>query len=429
MQEKEEQKVWYSLYGRLLDERALWAAFAKVKKAKGAPGIDGMTIADFTEAGEPEIARLLQELKERSYRPLPVRRVTIPKPDGGERQLGIPAVRDRVVQQALRAILEPVFEPHFHPSSYAYRPGRSCHDAIAKVAMFARHYDLRWAVDLDLSKCFDTLNHDLIIKCFRKRIADGSILKLLTLFLKSGVMLDGNWRASETGSPQGGVISPMVANIYLHEFDMEMMGRGHRIVRYADDILILKSSKSGATSALRQARASLEGRLKLKVNEEKSAIRTLDEGIPYLGVVIRNRSISIQESRLTKFKAKLKVITRRNSPVNLEKVVRDLNPLLRGFANYFKVANCRGVLRSIAEWTRRRLRAKQLKLWKKPMRLHRRLRQLGYKGEFQFIKMSSWRNSRSPLASYALPNAEFKRLGLFWLESVETGVLPQPMLG
>ena len=429
MREKEEQKVWYSLYGRLLDERVLKAAFVKVKKAKGAPGIDGQTITDFAEAEEPEIARLLQELKEKSYRPLPVRRVTIPKPNGGERLLGIPAVRDRVAQQALLSILEPVFEPHFHPSSFAYRPGRSCHDAIAKVAMFTRTYDLTWVVDLDLSKCFDTLDHNLIIKCFRKRIADGSILNLLTLFLKSGVMLDGNWQESETGSPQGGVISPLVANVYLHEFDMEMMGRGHRIVRYADDILVFKASKSGATNALRQARAILEGRLKLKVNEEKSAIRILAEGIPHLGVVIRNRTISIQDSRLARLKAKVKAITKRNSPVNLAKVIRDLNPVLRGFANYFRIANCRGVLRSTAEWTRRRLRAKQLKLWKKPKRLHRRLRQLGYKGEFQFIKMSSWRNSRSPLASYALPNAEFQRLGLFWLESVETGILPQPMLG
>lgn len=429
MQEKEELKVWHSLYGRLLDERVLKAAFAKVKKAKGAPGIDGQTIVDFAEAEELEIARLLQELKEKSYRPLPVRRVLIPKPDGGKRKLGIPTVRDRVVQQAMLNILEPVFEPHFHPSSYAYRKGRSCHDAIAKVAMFARKYELSWVVDLDLSKCFDTLDHKLILNCFRKRIADGSILRLLTLFLKSGVMLDGNWQESETGSPQGGVISPLVANVYLHEFDMEMMRRGHRIVRYADDILVFKASKSGATNALRQARAILEGRLKLKVNEEKSAIRTLGEGIPYLGVIIRSRVISIQDSRLVRFRAKVKAITRRNSPVNLEKVIRDLNLVLRGFANYFRIANCRGVLQSTAGWTRRRLRAKQLKLWKKPKRLHRRLRQLGYKGEFKFIKMSSWRNSRSPLASYSLPNAEFKRLGLFWLESVQTGILPQPKLG
>lgn len=234
---------------------------------------------------------------------------------------------------------------------------------------------------------------------------------------------------TETGSPQGGSISPLVANVYLHEFDMEMKRRGHRIVRYADDILVFKASKSGANNALRQAKTILEGRLKLKVNESKSAIRTLEDGIPYLGVIIKRRSVTIKESKIREFKAKIKAITRRNSPVNLEKVIRDLNPVLRGFVDYFRIANCRSLLRSIAGWTRRRLRAKQLKLWKKPKRLHRRLRQLGYKGDFKFIKMSSWRNSRSQLANWALPKAEFNRLGLFCLESIQTGILPQPKLG
>ena len=429
MREKEEQKVWYSLYGRLLDEKLLRAAFIKVKRARGKPGIDGQTVVDFAEVEDQEIARLLQELREKSYRPSPVRRVLIPKSNGESRKLGIPTVRDRVVQRALLDILEPVFEPHFHPSSFGYRPGRRCADAIAKVAMFTRGYDLNWVVDLDLSKCFDTLGHDLIIQAFRKRIADGSVLKLLNLFLESGVMVDGGLQETETGSPQGGSISPLVANVYLHEFDMEMKRRGHRIVRYADDILVFKASKSGANNALRQAKTILEGRLKLKVNESKSAIRTLEDGIPYLGVIIKRRSVTIKESKIREFKAKIKAITRRNSPVNLEKVIRDLNPVLRGFVDYFRIANCRSLLRSIAGWTRRRLRAKQLKLWKKPKRLHRRLRQLGYKGDFKFIKMSSWRNSRSQLANWALPKAEFNRLGLFCLESIQTGILPQPKLG
>lgn len=429
MQEKAEQKVWYSLYGRLLSETALQSALTKVKRAKGAPGIDGQTIADFAENKDQELSLLLRELKDKSYRPLPVRRVVIPKLNGGERKLGIPAVRDRVVQQVLLDALQPVYEPYFHPSSFAYRPGRSCHDAIAKVAMFTRKYDLNWVVDLDLSKCFDTLDHDLILKCFRRRIADGSILRLLTLFLKSGVMCEGNWQASEVGSPQGGVISPLVANVYLHEFDMEMKKRGHRIVRYADDILVLKNSKSGATNALKQCRSILEGRLKLKVNEQKTTIRTLSKGIPYLGVVIQAHRVLIQKSALRRLKTQVKATTRRNSPVNLEKVIRDLNPVIRGFANYFRVAHCKKQLQALSEWIRRRLRAKQLKLWKKPSRLHRRLRQLGYKGEFKSIRMSSWRNSKSPLASYALPNAELTRLGLFDLRSVQTGILPQPLLG
>ena len=426
MQERAEAKTWYSLYGQLLCEKRLQAAFAKVRKAKGAPGIDGQSTADFAKEEAHNLALLLRELKEKSYRPLPVRRKVIPKPDGGERLLGIPAVRDRVVQQALLDVLQPVFEPYFHPSSYAYRPGRSCHHAIAKVTSFVREHELDWVVDLDLSKCFDTLDHDFIIKTFRKRIADGSVLNLINLFLKSGVMIDGSWQASEIGSPQGGVISPLVANVYLHEFDMEMMRRGHRIVRYADDILILKASKPAAENALKQARVILEDGLRLRVNEAKSAIRTAREGIPYLGVVIKTRSTSIKKSKIAAFKKRVKAITVRNSPVNLEQVIKDLEPLLRGFANYYKVANCQNLFRDLAMWIRRRLRAKQLKLWKKPTRMHRKLRQLGHVGGFKAMKMNSWRNSCSQPAHCAIPNRVFDELGLFAIDSVKTGILPQP---
>ena len=228
-------RIYYSLYDRLLSASALVAAFKKVKSAKGAAGIDGQSIYGFADQEEKYVAQLLTELKAKTYKPQPVRRVVIPKDGGGERKLGIPCVRDRVVQQALLDILQPIFEPDFHPSSYAYRPGRGCHQAIAKVTMFARKYELRWALDLDLSKCFDTLDHELILQAFKKRVVDGSILNLLRLFLKSGVMEDGVVKESDVGSPQGGVISPLVANVYLNAFDQEMKVRGHRIVRYADD--------------------------------------------------------------------------------------------------------------------------------------------------------------------------------------------------
>lgn len=238
-------------------------------------------------------------------------------------------------------------------------------------------------------------------------------------------MIDGSWQASEIGSPQGGVISPFVANVYLHEFDMEMMRRGHHIVRYADDILILKASKPAAENALRQAKAILEGGLRLRVNEVKSAIRTARSGIPYLSVVIKTRFTSIKKSKIVAFKKRVKAITQRNSPVNLEQVIKDLNPLLRGFANYYKVANCQSVFRDLATWIRRRLRAKQLKLWKKPMRLHRRLRQLGHVGGFKAMKTSSWRNSCSQPAHCAIPSRVLRELGLFEIDSVKTGILPQ----
>ena len=418
-------RIYYSLYDRMFQEQRLLRAFAKVKSNKGAAGVDGQSVVDFAEQLPEEIAQLVCELKDKSYRPKPVRRVEIPKPDGGVRKLGIPTVRDRVVQQVLLDILQPIFNPDFHPSSYGYRPGRSCHQAIAKASLFIRRYRRRWVVDMDLSQCFDTLNHDLIIQQFRRKVTDGSILGLLRLFLQSGIMADGRWQQSELGSPQGGVISPLIANVYLDAFDQHMKTRGHRIVRYADDILILSCSKRGAESALKVARNYLEKELLLIVNERKTRIVHSGEGVHYLGVIIGSRYTRIQPDKLGQFKQKVRSITRRSSPVNLEKVISDLNPLLRGFANYFRVANCRNQFKELARWIRRRLRAKQLALWKKPKRLHRRLRQLGYKGSLKAIKMNSWRNAASSLANYALPNSWLWELGLFEVSRVETGYLPQ----
>jgi RNA-directed DNA polymerase len=244
--------------------------------------------------------------------------------------------------------------------------------------MFIRRHDLRCVVDMDLSKCFDRLDHDLILASIRRRVRDGSILKLIRMFLESGVMIAGNREATEVGSPPGGVVRPLIANIYLDAFDQEMKRRGHRIVRYADDILIFCRSPSAAHRA----------------------------------------------RKVAAFKDKIKRITRRNSPVHLEKVIGDLNPALRGFANYFRMAHCKGLLGKMMGWIRRRLRAKQLALWKRPKRLHRRPRQLGYQGDFDKIRMRSRRNSRCELAHQAMPNAWFQELGLFDRATVETGVLP-----
>jgi len=416
-------RIYYSLYDRLLQEERLREAFRKVKANKGAPGIDGQTVEAFAEGLGEEIALLVRELREKSYRPVPVKRVEIEKPDGGKRKLGIPAVRDRVVQQALLYILQPIFDPEFLPDSYGYRPGKSPQQAVTRAVNLIREGGRRWAVDLDLSKCFDTLAHDIIIRSFRRRVADGSILGLIRLFLQSGVMAGGAWEPSEEGSPQGGVISPLVANVYLDAFDRHMSGLGHMIVRYADDILILTGSRRAAERALTTARNYLEGELKLTVNEAKSGIVHSGDGVKFLGVIVRPGYIQIREERLRGLKEKVRKLTRRNSPVNLEKVISDLNPVIRGFANYFKIADCKGVFKDLAQWIRRRLRAKQLRLWKVPNRLHRRLRQLGYKGEFQSIKMSSWRNSASPLAHYAIPNAWLKEMGLYEMEKVAVGLL------
>jgi RNA-directed DNA polymerase len=390
-------RVYYSLYDRMLSAEMLTKGFLKVKSAKGAAGVDGQSIEEFAVDLEGNIAMLAKELREKSYRPLPVKRVEIPKAGGGKRKLGIPSVRDRVVQQVLLDILQPIFDPEFHPSSYAYRPGRSCHQAIAKAALFIREYDLCWVVDMDISKCFDGLDHDIILGAFRKRIADGSILNLLRMFLESGVMEGEEFQASRIGSPQGGVISPLICNVYLDAFDQFMRARNHRIVRYADDILVLTRSKSAAENACEQVTRFLEGELKLTVNQQKTSIAHSSAGVKFLGVVIHTGFTRIQREKVESFKDKVRGITRRNSPVNLDQVISDLNPVCRGFANYFRIANCSKEFQRLSKWIRRRLRAKQLALWKKPKRLHRRLRQLGYRGEFKAIKMVSWRNSASPL--------------------------------
>lgn len=418
-------RIYYSLYDRLLDRRALARAFEKVRRAKGAPGVDGQTIEDFESRLLEELTSLVSELRTKTYRPQPVRRVSIPKPDGGQRHLGVPTVRDRVVQQALLNILQPIFDPGFHPSSYGYRPGRSCQQAVAKATMFIRRYDFKHVVDMDLSKCFDRLDHGLILSAIRRRVTDGSILTLIEMFLTSGVLIAGNWEATELGSPQGGVVSPLIANIYLDRFDQEMKRRGHRIVRYADDILILSRSESGARHALAVATKILEEDLKLTVNREKTHVTHASQGVKFLGVIIGSVRTRIAPAKLAAFKLTVKQITRRNSPVNLEQVIADLNPVLRGWANYFRMANCQGVYRELASWIRRRLRAKQLALWKRPSRLHRRLRQVGWHGELEAMRMSSWRTSRNSYVNLAISNGYLAELGLFDLTSIPTGVLPE----
>ena len=415
-------RVYYSLYDRMLSKKNLYKGFCKVKSNKGSYGADKESIEDFENNIEENILRLLDELKTKSYKPQAVRKVEIPKENGKTRQLGIPAIRDRVVQQTLLEILSPIFESDFHPSSYGYRPNRSCHQAISKATMFIRKYELTWVVDMDLSKCFDTLKHEIILSTVKKRVTDGSILKLIEMFLKSGIMTATGIEKTETGSPQGGVISPLIANIYLNEFDQYMKRRNYRIIRYADDILILCKTKRKAEKAEEESTAYLEKVLRLKVNREKTHIKHSNQGIKYLGVEIHSNFTKIQEKKISKFKEKVKQATRRNSPVNLEKVIMDINPVLRGFINYFKIANCKGVAERLMEWTRRRLRSKQLKLWKTPDKLRRKLRQLGCSIDVKSIKMSSWKNSKSQIASLSMPNKWFSELGLFDMTRVKFGI-------
>lgn len=415
-------RKYYSLYGRLLSLPVLYTAFKKVKKNKGAAGVDGQSLEAFEQNLVLELKRLLQELKEKRYQPDAVKRVTIPKDGGGERNLGIPTVRDRIVQQALKNILEPIFDVDMHPSSYGYRPGRSCHHAISKAQLFIRRYERQWVVDMDLSKCFDTLDHDIIIEQIREKVTDGSVLSLIRQFLTSGVLTGLRFDETTRGSPQGGVISPLIANIYLDKFDQFMKSRGHRMIRYADDILVLCKSKRAADNALTVASNYLEKDLKLTVNVAKTHIAHSGDGIKYLGVMIYTEKTRIQEKKLKTFKAKVKQMTKRNRAAPLEEIIKELNPVMRGFANYFRIANCAPWFIELMGWIRRRLRQIELYRWKTWKKLFRKLRQTNYKGKYVKMEMRKWRNTRNYYVSRVMPNKWFHdELGLFDMKTVQCG--------
>ena len=416
-------KKYYSLIDKICNKNNILDAFKLVKKNKGAPGIDGETVLDFEKLLEEKINEIHCELKSGKYRPSPVKRTYIDKDDGTKRPLGIPTVKDRVVQQAVRNVIEPIFEPDFHPSSYGYRPKRSCQMAVAKAESFTNRWGLKYVVDMDLSKCFDTLNHDMIVDCVNERISDGKVLRLIRAFLESGILEDGAFSETTIGSPQGGVISPLLMNIYMDKFDQKMKSLNIRIVRYADDILIFAKSKREAGRYKEIATKILEQELKLTVNAKKTHITDNNKGISYLGFIIKKKYISIHPKRIKKLKEKIRKLTPRNSGYNVEALVYKLNPVIRGWCNYFRIANCKSIFEDLTKWIRRRLRMKQMKEWKSYKSLHKTLRKMGYKGTFKKISMTRWRNSLSPLVCMALPNKWFDEIKLFDMSKVETAVL------
>lgn len=381
-------KKYYSLIDKIYNKKNILEAFKLVKKNKGAPGVDGETVFDFENLLDYKIDQIHCELKSGKYKPSPVKRTYIDKDDGTKRPLGIPTVKDRVIQQAVRNIIEPIFEPTFHPSSYGYRPRRSCQMAVAKAESFTNYWGLQHVVDMDLSKCFDTLNHEMIINCVNEKISDGKVLKLIKEFLQSGILEDGAFSETAIGSPQGGVISPLLMNIYMDKFDQKMKSLNIRIVRYADDILIFAKSKREAGRYKEIATKILEQYLKLTVNAKKTHITDNNKGISYLGFIIKKKYISVHPKRIKKMKDKIRKLTPRNSGYNVEFLVYKLNPVIRGWCNYFRIANCKTIFEDLIKWIRRRLRMKQMKEWKSYKSLHKTLRRMGYKGTFKKISMT-----------------------------------------
>lgn len=418
-------RKWYSLYDKVYRADNLLEAYKSVKANKGAAGIDGVTLTDFDKRKGEELHQLEKELKTKTYQPQAVKRVYIPKPDGSQRPLGIPTIRDRVVPQALLNVLQPIFDPDFHPSSYGYRPGRSCAQAVAKAERFSNKWGLTYVVDMDLSKCFDTLDHDLIIAGVQEKVSDGSVLSLIRQMLETGIMDKGTYEATTVGSPQGGVISPLLMNIYLDKFDQYMKGQGIRIVRYADDILIFARTRSEAGKYRHIATQYLEGELKLTVNVSKTHLTTIWEGIAYLGFIITHRGLRIHPKSVKKFKDKIRQLTPRNTGRNVEMQIRELSQVMRGFANYFRIAQAKSLFKELMSWIRRRLRMKQMREWKSWKALHKQLRRLGDKGSFEKISMTRWRNASCKLIHMALPNEWFANLHLYDMEWAKTNTLHQ----
>jgi group II intron reverse transcriptase/maturase len=422
-----QKRKWYSLMDKIWAMPNMEEAFKEVKKNRGAAGVDGVTIKAFEFGVEDNVQILQRELREKTYKPRPVKRVYIPKADGSKRPLGIPTVRDRVVQASVRRIIEPIFEAKFLDCSFGFRPNRSAHMALEKIRR-----DLWdgyvYVIDADLKSYFDTIPHDKLMSLIREEIVDGSVIGLLESFLQAGIMEGGSFHLNEKGTPQGGVISPLLANIYLHLLDELMIERGHRITRYADDFVICCKSQKGAERVLKSVTRFLEQKLGLTVHPEKTKIvNNMEESFVFLGYEFKQGYwVQPSEKSLKKFKSKIKEITKRNQTVNIEKLIKEkLNPYLRGWGNYFGHWHTKTLFTKFDQWIRRRLRSVQLRSWRKIRKLHRELRRRKWKGELPRVRMYAWRSSMSTPVHVALPNEWFKEIGLVSLVDIYNEHHPQ----
>lgn len=352
------KRKWYSLIDKVYNLPNLVESWYEVKENKGSWGIDRESLEQFEGNLNQNLKELNRLLKERRYTPSAVRFVLIPKPDSGDlRPLGIPTIRDRVVQQAIKRVIEPVFEAKFKEVSFGYRPKRGALQAIQRCK---EHMDAgyRWVVDADISSFFDTVNHRLLMQALKEEIADGSLLNLIEKFLKAGTMREGRLLPSVGGVPQGGVISPLLANIYLRYFDEVMAGRGYRLVRYCDDFVIFAKFKRKAERALQVSKQILEDRLLLKLHPQKTRItHSFYDGFEFLGCLFKSGYIRPRDKSVIAFKDKVRYITRRQQPKKFKMIIEHLNPVIRGWGNYFRYGNVRTLYQRLDEWIRMRLRS------------------------------------------------------------------------
>lgn len=411
-----------NLLEEILSKDNMNSAYKRVKSNKGAAGIDGMTVEEalpwLREHGE----ELLESIRDGKYKPSPVRRKEIPKGDGGVRKLGIPTVIDRIIQQAIAQVITPIYEPLFSDGSYGYRPYRSAQQAIQKVRGDAEE-GYKFAVCLDLSKYFDMLNHDLLMNMLREQIHDKRVIELIKKYLKSGVMENGVVIKTEEGSPQGGNLSPLLANVYLNKFDHEFEGRGVRVIRYADDIVLLARSQRAAERLLETSRTYLEKKLKLKVNEEKSKAVSVYSirNFKFLGFALgRNRNgtyIRVHAKSLKKAKQKLKRLTFRSQGRNVRAVMQKVKVYMQGWLGYYAIADMKNTIDDWNGWLRRRMRMYIWKQWKKPKTRVRNLQKLGIPEwaayNYGYSRKGYWRMSGTTTLNNALSNERLAQAGYF----------------
>ena len=409
-----------TLMNEVVDEVILEMAWARVKSNRGAPGPDGLTVGEFPEWFREHWSTLRQQLLDGTYRPSPARRVTIEKPDGGTRELGIPNVLERVIQTAIVLVLTPIFDPEFSRSSFGYRPIRSAQGAVKQVQTIIRN-KRRWCVDMDLSKFFDRVQHDILMRRVARKVRDKRLLKLIGRYLRAGVMADGLYHPSEDGTMQGGPLSPLLSNIYLDDLDKELERRELPFVRYADDFVIFTKSEAAAQRVYRSVERFLDERLKLIVNHDKSSIRKTDE-LEYVGYEFRGFSGQIRVSRkkLVAFKQRATEILRRNRGISMQTRFNAFRSYARGWLGYFGLDQVKSTFRALDKWLRRRVRACYLKQWPKSKTRLKQLIKLGvHPRDARGAAMSGkgpWRLSRTAPVQRGLSNEFLTEQGLFNLE-------------
>lgn len=405
------------LLAAMLTRQNLQLAWKRVKANKGAAGVDGLDIEQTAQTLRTRWPDIRQSLLQGRYRPSPVRKVMIPKPDGTQRELGIPTVTDRLIQQALLQVLQPLIDLTFSEHSYGFRPGRRAHDAVKAARAYVQS-GKRVVVDVDLAKFFDRVNHDILIDRLNRRVDDAGVIRLVRAYLNAGIMDGGVVVDRHLGTPQGGPLSPLLANVLLDEVDKALEARGYCFARYADDCNVYVGSKKAGERVMAYLRRLYTG-LKLQINEAKSAVASAF-GRKFLGYALwvakgREVKCKVAQKPLHNFKARIRQLTRRSGGRSMAQVVDKLRPYLLGWKAYFGMAQTPGVWRELDEWLRHRLRAIQLRQWKRPKTIHRELKALGASDDVAKQVAGNchrwWRNSDGVIKR-VLTIAYFDRLGL-----------------